>query len=433
MDKRYPVASQPYLWRESPQQRSRRACAAPRHTRRAGTKQPPPPPEAGDRRGTGRPGRPRRARGRPHLFPGEGARHGTGRGRLGGRQTLRSLQAPPQNGGHLWQGLFSLPASNDRLGANPSPVLNYPPGPPGAAAALPSSSAGMRRTTRRDLEQNPPHLKWRPPRLTRLGRPPPLPPTTTTPPQPRCSLQPMQGQAGLAPPRLASLRARSGGRAEHSSLTHGPGLPPPSAAAPQAPRSPPPRSPRARSASPGGTHLCSRRTATAQWGRTKALRAFIPLTSPAGWSPGCTRPATPAGGGRSPPRRPGVPGGRRGAPRRGADQPPRGWRVGRGAARRRGCGTRSTRSGLETGRAPAAGGGVSRSTGARVDAAGWERRDRRGQRFPFVCRLLVPLGSGVPGGAVASLVWKQNHSPQGQFDSGEVSVREVNPVQLKLP
>lgn len=178
MDKRYPVASQPYLWRESPQQRSRRACAAPRHTRRAGTKQPPPPPppEAGDRRGTGRPGRPRRARGRPHLFPGEGARHGTGRGRLGGRQTLRSLQAPPQNGGHLWQGLFSLPASNDRLGANPSPVLNYPPGPPGAAAALPSSSAGMRRTTRRDLEQNPPHLKWRPPRLTRLGRPPPPPP-----------------------------------------------------------------------------------------------------------------------------------------------------------------------------------------------------------------------------------------------------------------
>lgn len=74
----------------------------------------------------------------------------------GGRQTLRGLQAPPQNGGHLYQGLFSLTAPNDLRDANPTaylkPVLNSLPG---VAAALPSSSSGMRRPARRDLQQNP--------------------------------------------------------------------------------------------------------------------------------------------------------------------------------------------------------------------------------------------------------------------------------------
>lgn len=45
-------------------------------------------------------------------------------GESGGRRTLRGLQAPSQNGGHLWQGLFSLPPPNDRLGDNPAAHLN---------------------------------------------------------------------------------------------------------------------------------------------------------------------------------------------------------------------------------------------------------------------------------------------------------------------
>lgn len=41
------------------------------------------------------------------------------------------------------------------------------------------------------------------------------------------------------------------------------------------------------------------------------------------------------------------------------------------------------------------------------------------------------FSAGVPEGAAASVVWKQNHSQWGQVNFGEVSVQEVNPVQLK--
>lgn len=203
-----PACLPPAQWRESPQQCARRACAAaPPHQQNRDKAAPPP----------------RAARAGPQKRP----QRGTGVGGVGGRQTHRGLQAPPQNGGHLWQGLFSLPPPNDRLSAKPATHLN-----PHFELSVRPSRRG-RRPPFALLEDTEAHAVG--PRAK-----PPAPKMAASAPHavgtPLRSLH----HSRAAPPTLrgarrtgwqarfhrASPQARSGGRVQHSSLTRGPGPPP---------------------------------------------------------------------------------------------------------------------------------------------------------------------------------------------------------------
>ncbi|XP_014810419.1 PREDICTED: extensin-like [Calidris pugnax] len=220
----------------------------------------PPAPGSGRPAGAGPQRRPRRGPGR-----------GTGRGVGGVRPSAVCRHL------HKMAATFGRDTSPSRRTTTTSaltrprtstPILNYPPGPPGAAAALLSlrPSPGMRRPTRRDPEHKPPHLKWRPARLTRLG------PPTFSPTQPRCPPHPPRGQAagggaGPAPPRFAS-----GPRPAVVQRT-APSPPTPALRFAAAFRSPPtPRraplppsiEPRGLLSAPGTAHLRSHPPATAQ-------------------------------------------------------------------------------------------------------------------------------------------------------------------------
>lgn len=166
------------------------------------------------------------------------------------------------------------------------------------------------------------------------------PPCPLRPP-PGCSRTPAHKMADTAPHTTRTLRAppqRRGSRRRNRSRAGrdcGPGPAPPSllSAASGAPRGPRPAdlSPRVSAASRGATrraparssaHLRPRRSATAQWGRTKALRAFIALRHPPDGAPDAAAAPSPVGGARDPP------------PGAGARLPPRprdnGARMGRG-------------------------------------------------------------------------------------------------------
>lgn len=249
--------------RESPQRR-----AAPAHGGERGES------GAGGQRAA------REAAARLRLSPSSPAEVRAEPGNGGGRQTLRGRRAPPQNGGHLRRGLFSLP--NDRPGATPTarfgPALPDPPSLWGAAAAaVPPSPSGMRRIRRRDVEQKKtPHLKWRPPRLAGRDTPACRPPSRRSGPAPAAGCPRRAGLTG----RQARLR-RASPRRRPACGTHSPS---PTgrafrrtqdgrrrAAGPRD-RAVPPRSP---PGPPGDTHLRPHRPATAQWERTKALPPFI--------------------------------------------------------------------------------------------------------------------------------------------------------------
>lgn len=98
--KRYPHASSPMA--------GKLAAACKEGLRTQGSRDKAARREAGGRRGPGRPGSRHARAAAPLSTP---RRRTAGRGTGGGerevRQTLRRLQAPPQNGGHLWQALFS--------------------------------------------------------------------------------------------------------------------------------------------------------------------------------------------------------------------------------------------------------------------------------------------------------------------------------------
>lgn len=193
----------------------------------------------------------RGSRGGPSPAPRSAALRGTG---SGGVPDPPRAQAPPQNGGHLWQRLRSVPAPGGLLGAHP-PRDSAPSRHIGAALPL--------------CPPRPPPGCWGTPALKMADIAPHSAGTLLAPPQPRESRRPNRS------------------RAERDS---GPSSTPPRAPTPRklSPRVPAePRDAARKALARSRAHLHPRRSATAQWGRTKALRAFIALRHPAGRSPGC--------------------------------------------------------------------------------------------------------------------------------------------------
>lgn len=245
VDKRCPRASSATAGRPAP---------APEHTE-ARTKHP-----QGSRGGAG-PGR-----------TGPGASRAPGHGEQGGRRTLRGL-------GHRHK--MAAPFGS---GSAPSPR-------PAASSALTHRATQPRPDTMarrsrcaplvlpRDAEE-PPHLKWRTPRLT-PPRPPPLP---LAPLQPSGSRRPTRSQAGRdcgagpAPPRLHSATSGAPRGPHPADPCSAPGCRPQSLS--PKPRSPPP------------APICN-----CAMGANKGAAGLYSFTSPAGRSPGC------GGGGSAEPGR----------------------------------------------------------------------------------------------------------------------------------
>ncbi|XP_064015801.1 serine/arginine repetitive matrix protein 1-like [Pogoniulus pusillus] len=173
----------------------------------------------------------------------------------GGRQTLGGLQTPPQNGGHLWQALFS-PTGAERP---PQPQPDRAPQPRFEVSAQacrrgrcpPFVPLGGAEAPAPGARTESPHLKWRPPRFSGWS-------PCSASPQLHCSSTSRRARRARRQAwfRRASLEARSGKRAQHSSRAHQLGLSarrrrrPQPAPARAGPRCSPVPEPRARSSRP---------------------------------------------------------------------------------------------------------------------------------------------------------------------------------------